>query len=231
MEKLIYILTIFMISVSSAYGQNVRSMIRGGNKDYRAGKHPQSEIKYRKALESNPYNPQASYNLGCAMMKQGRDSLAIEQFEKASKQENNKLRRAKSYHNMGVILHKQKNYGEAIEAYKNALRNNPNNNDTRYNLALCQRQLKQQQNQKNQQRNKNNKDNKQNKNNQNKDKQNEDNNNKKDKNNDKQSQNERMDRQNAEQLMNAAMREEQATHDRLKKAMQQPGSRKTNKNW
>ena len=56
-------------------------------------------------------------------------------------------------------------------------------------------------------------------------------NNKKDKNNDKQSQNERMDRQNAEQLMNAAMREEQATHDRLKKAMQQPGSRKTNKNW
>lgn len=226
MEKLIYILTIFMVSVSSAYGQNVRSMIRDGNKNYRAGKFPQSEIKYRKALEKDPYNPQASYNLGCTMMRQGRDSVAIKQFEKASKLENNKLRRAKSYHNIGVILHKQKNYGEAIEAYKNALRNNPNNNDTRYNLALCQRQLRQQQSPKNQQRDKNNKDNKQNK-----DKQNKDNNNKKDKNTDKQSSDERMDRQNAEQLMNAAMREEQATHDRLKKAMQQPGSRKTNKNW
>lgn len=225
MEKLIYILTILTITVSTAYGQNDRSLIRDGNKAFRGGKYPQAEVKYRKALDVNSHNPQAIYNLGCAIMKQGRDSVAMEQFEKASKLETNKLRRAKSFHNMGVILQKQKNYKNAIEAYKNALRNNPNNNDTRYNLILCQKQLQQQsqQNQNNQQRNKNNKDNKQNQNNKNNKKQN--------KNNDKQSSGEQMDRQNAEQLMDAAMREEQATHERLKKMMQQPSSRKTNKNW
>ena len=40
-----------------------------------------------------------------------------------------------------------------------------------------------------------------------------------------------MSRDNAEQLLNAAMQEEQATQQRLKKAMQQPQSRRLQKNW
>lgn len=48
------------------------------------------------------------------------------------------------YHNMGVILQGQKDYADAIDCYKNSLRRNPANADSRYNLALCQYLLKKQ---------------------------------------------------------------------------------------
>ena len=49
-----------------------------------------------------------------------------------------------AYHNMGVICQKHQMFSEAIEAYKESLRNNPSDNETRYNLELCRRQLKNQ---------------------------------------------------------------------------------------
>ena len=55
-----------------------------------------------------------------------------------------------AFHNMGVVCQQHKMYGEAIEAYKSALRLNPKDDATRYNLELCKRQQKNQQNQKNQ---------------------------------------------------------------------------------
>lgn len=224
MKKVIYIFVFMTIVVNAAMGQNDRQLIRNGNKAYRSHKYAQSEIDYKKALERNPSNPQAVYNLGCAFMSQGNDSAAVAQFGNAAKLESDKSRRAMSYHNMGVVLQKQKNYEKAIEAYKNALRNNPKDEDTRYNLALCKRLLQQQQQQ---QQNKNQKDDSKN-NKKNKDnKQNNDN--KKKQNNDEKR--EQINRQNAEQLLNAAMQEEKATLERLKKGMQRPSSRKTDKNW
>jgi tetratricopeptide (TPR) repeat protein len=99
-------------------------------------------VEYRKAVSANAENPQAVYNLGCSMMMQQKDSVAIQYFERASKLETNKLRRAKSNHNIGVILQNHKMYDKAIEAYKQALRDNPNDDETRYNLALCKKLLK-----------------------------------------------------------------------------------------
>jgi Ca-activated chloride channel family protein len=124
-------------------------------------------------------------------------------------------------------------YGEAINAYKEALRNNPNDNETRYNLALCKKLLKNQPKNKNKQNNKqkdkNNKD--KNKKDKNKDKQNNKNKDQ-DKQDKKQQQpKDRMSKDNAEQLLNAAMQEEKATQQRISKAMQQAGSRKLQKNW
>lgn len=232
MKRLIYILTMLLMMSSVVMAQSDRKLVREGNKLYHSQKYSQADNAYRKALGKNAGNPQAIYNLGCALMSQGNDSAAIVQFNNAAKLEHNKSRRAKSYHNIGVILQKKQDYGEAIEAYKNALRNNPNDNDTRYNLVACKRQQKQQQqnrknssdNDKNDKNNKN-KEKKQNK--ENKDK------NKRDKERDEEEQQpkDRMDKQNAEQLLNAAMQKEKSTHERLKKAMQQPSRRKTNKNW
>ena len=55
---------------------------------------------------------------------------------------------------MGVILQSSKQFPQCIEAYKQALRNNPKDDETRYNLALAQKQLKdQQQQQQNQDQN------------------------------------------------------------------------------
>ena len=75
-------------------------------------------------------------------MMQQKDSMAMIQFENASKLETNKMRRARSYHNMGVVMQQHQQYAQAIGCYENALRCNPQDNATRYNLALCKKLLK-----------------------------------------------------------------------------------------
>ena len=235
-------LALILICSLSANAQNAdRHFIRQGNRTFyqNVQESPgKAEVQYRKALTANPSNTQAMYNLGCALMAQNKDSLAMEMFQASAKAETSKQRRAMSYHNMGVIMQKQQQYGPAIEMYKEALRLTPHDNETRYNLVLCQRQQKQNQNQNqnNQNKNKDNK-NKDNKD-QNKDK-NQDKNQDKDKNKDdnkqdkdqKQNQNQQMSRENAEQLLQAAVQEEKATQQRLNKAMSQPRRRNIQKNW
>jgi Ca-activated chloride channel family protein len=166
-------------------------------------------------------------------MRQHNDSAAIEQFSNAAVMTTDKAKRALSYHNIGVLYQQKKKYKEAISAYQDALRNNPKDNDTRYNFVLCKRLLKQQQQQQQQQQNKNNSDNQQNQDKQDQKQQDQDKN-KNQQNSDKQQQQqpkEQMSKENAEQLLNAAMQEEKATQERLKKAMQQPQRRKLDKNW
>ena len=211
----------------TASAQTDRQYIREGNKQFRVGQYDKAEVSYRKAVEKNPKNPQAAYNLGNALMAQKKDSSAVQQFEQATRIETNPLRKAAAYHNMGVICQTHKMYGEAIEAYKNALRLNPNDDETRYNLVLCKKQ-KQKQDQ-NQQQNQNNKDD-QKKDNQKKDDQKDQN---KDKKDDKQQQQQKpqMSKDNAEQLLNAAIQNEKMTQDKMKKQQQKPQRRNVLKNW
>lgn len=221
---------LFLLASTAAMAQSDRQFVRSGNQQYRHQNYPKAEIEYRKAMSQNPNNAQAIYNLGCALMMQQKDSIAIIQFENAGKQETNKFRKAMSYHNIGVICQKHQLYGDAIKAYEEALRNNPTDNETRYNLALCKRLNKNQPNNKNQQNNQNKKkDHKQDKK-QNKDQQNKNQQDNKDKNKQQQPK-EQMSKDNAEQLLNAAIQEEKATQQRLKKAMQQPNRRTVEKNW
>ena len=223
---------------STVSAQNDRSFIRQGNRLYQAHKWTAAEVQYRKAVAQNAHNPQAVYNLGCALMMQQKDSLALQQFAKsADMQINNKTRRAKSYHNMGVIMQNHQDFAKAIECYKMALRNNPQDNETRYNLALCKHQLKNQQNQQNQNKNGNDKNNK-NKNqdkdkdkNKNQDKQNNNKNDNKNNNQSKHSDKDKMSRDNAEQLLNAAVQQEKATKQKMQKAMSQPRRKQYDKNW
>ena len=212
----------------SSTAQTDRQYIRQGNKLFRSGDYPNAEVSYRKAIEKNPRNPQAVFNLGNALMAQKKDSAAVVQFESASKLETNPLRKAKAYHNMGVVCQSHKMYGEAIEAYKNALRLNPEDNETRYNLVLCkhQQQKQQQKQQQNQQGNDEKKqDNK-------KDQQKQDQ--QKDQQDDKKQQEQpkpQMSKENAEQLLNAAIQNEKQTQDKLQKAQQQPQRRSIQNNW
>lgn len=222
---LLYILTLLAVVASA---QADRQYIRSGNKFFRQQNYPKAEVEYRKAVSENSGNAQAIYNLGCALMMQKKDSAAVEQFQRAGQLETSQLRKAKSYHNIGVICQSKKMYAEAINAYKESLRNNPSDNETRYNLALCKRL------QKNDPRNNQNKNQDKNKQNKDKDKQNKD---KQQQNKDKQQQNkqqqdkERMSKDNAEQLLNAAMQEEKNTQQRVKDAMHRSRPRKLDKNW
>lgn len=239
LRRLCLLLGLLLVSTVAALAQNDRTFIRQGNRQYRARKWTAAEVQYRKAIARNANNPQAVYNLGCALMMQQKDSLAMQQFAKsADLQTTNKIRRAKSFHNMGVIMQNHQEFAKAIECYKMALRNNPQDNETRYNLALCKHQLKNQKNRQNQNKNKsgNNKDkNKQNKDqnkNQNKDQNKQKNNQNKDKNNQSQKpEQDKMSRDNAEQLLNAAVQQEKATKQKMQKAMSQPRRRQYDKNW
>ena len=228
--RLILLLFISLTSYLSPLTSNAqtdRQMIRQGNKQYRKGNVAEAEVSYRKAVERNERNPQANYNLGNALMGQRKDSLAITQLEKAAKLETNPLRRAQAYHNMGVICQQHRMFGEAIEAYKEALRNNPTDNETRYNLELCKRQQQDQQQDQNQQ----NKDNKDNQDKQDQQKQQQQQQKQDEQKQEQQQQKQQMSKENAEQLLNAAMQEEKQTQERMKKAQQQPQKRRLEKNW
>ena len=227
-KRKVAVMLLFLTALSVT-AQTDRQYIRQGNKQFRMGDYPNAEVSYRKAIEQNPKNPQASFNLGNALMAQKKDSAAVTQFENASRLETNPLRKAQSFHNIGVICQTHKMYGEAIEAYKNALRLNPNDDETRYNLVLCKHQ-KQKQDQQKQNQGQNNDDQK--KDNQKKDDQQKDQNS--DKQDDKKQQEQQkpqMSKDNAEQLLNAAIQNEKQTQDKLKKAQQQPQRRANQKNW
>ncbi len=242
-----------LAGATNAAAQTDRNLIRQGNRAFKTQKWAAAETQYRKAISKNQKNPQAIYNLGCALLMQQKDSLAMVQFGNAAQLEPNLFRRSKSYHNMGVVMQNHREYAQAIEYYKMALRCNPQDNETRYNLALCKKLLKNNpQNQNNKDKNnkdknkdKNNKD--KNKNDKNKDKdknkdqnKNDQNKNNKDKNKDKnknknsnpnQQNQDKMSRDNAEQLLNAAIQQEQATKRKLQKAMSQPRRKAYDKNW
>ena len=207
-----------LVGTAQVGAQTDRNLIRQGNRAFKSQKWAVAETQYRKAISKNQKNPQAIYNLGCALMAQQKDSMAIQQFTNAAQLETNRLRRAASYHNMGVIMQNHREYAQAIEYYKMALRCNPQDNETRYNLALCKKLLKNnpQNKDKNDDKNKNDKNkNKNNKNNQNQNQPNQD----------------KMSRENAEQLLNAAVQQEQATKRKLQKAMSQPRRKAYDKNW
>ena len=223
---------LLLLLATGVQAQSDRQLVRQGNRQFRQGNAAEAEVSYRKAVEKNGRNPQANYNLGNALMLQRKDSLAVTQYDKAAKLETNPLRRAQAYHNAGVICQQQQMFSEAIEAYKEALRNNPADDETRYNLELCKRQQKQQQqNQQNQDKDKQDKD-KQDQQKQDQQKQEQD---KKDQEQkqqqQQQQQQQQMSKENAEQLLNAAMQEEKQTQERMKKAQQQPTQRRREKNW
>ncbi len=205
--------------------QSDRQFIRNGNRLYRQQNYAKAEIEYRKALSKNPSNPQALYNLGTALLMQQKDSAAVSQLQNAAKCETSKLRKAKVWHNIGVACQKHSLFADAIKAYEESLRNNPKDNETRYNLALCMRQQKNQKNQdKQQNKNKDKQKQKQNKNDK-------DNKNKNQDQQQKQKQQEKMSKDNAEQLLNYAEQEEKQTQQRLKKHEIQPQRRRLEKNW
>ena len=149
------------IIISFAFSQE-KKFIRQGNNSYEDSDFEESELKYRKALEKRSTSFDAAFNLGDALFKQEKFEEASKQFENLSVSENNKEDIAKAYHNLGNSLLQTKDeqgqpkLEEAVEAYKNALRNNPKDNETRFNLAQAQKLLKQQQEQ--QKQNKDNKD-------------------------------------------------------------------------
>ncbi len=137
------LLVLLMSSAATVQAQNARDYIREGNRHFRNERYEEAEKAYLKALAKDSLNPQALYNLGNALMVQKKDS-AVNYFMKAADEETNPYRKALAYHNIGVMFQSNEKYDVALEAYKDALRNNPKDDESRYNLEICKQQLKRQ---------------------------------------------------------------------------------------
>ena len=227
-----YILSMLLcIGAGHAFAQEKtdRDYLRSGNKLYNDSLFIKAEVDYRKALEINPKSTDAMFNLANALLMQQKAKEAMEQYESVSKIEKDKEKLAQIYHNMGVILQSSKQLPQCIEAYKESLRNNPKDDETRYNLALAQKQLKdQQQNQQNQDQQQQQQEQKEDKQDQNKDQQ-EQNQDQQQQPQQQQNKNE-MSKENAQQLLNAVMQDEKNVQDKVKKQIQIQG-KKLEKDW
>ncbi len=113
-----------------------------GNSEFEAKNYTEAEANYRISLSKNPTKAIASYNLGTSIYKQKQTSEAKYAFLKTIENAKEHSEKHKNFHNLGNVFMTEKDYAAAVEAYKNALRNDPNDEETRYNLALAKKMLK-----------------------------------------------------------------------------------------
>lgn len=165
--KFTFVTGLFLMICISSFSQAERKFIREGNKNYDEKAFGNSEISYQKALAKDSASFAAKYNLANALLKQKKYDLAEVNYNQAKELTADKNYLSKLNYNLGNAqllqsydLIQQKNAQEAmakvtesIDSYKNALRNIPDDNEAKYNLAFAKELLKQMQKQQNQQNN------------------------------------------------------------------------------
>lgn len=236
----LFLLLILILLPAAVHADNrqARKLVRKGNAQYRSDKRQEAQVNYLKAYRADSTDARVVYNLSTSMFprdfhytqKERCDTMA-QMFEQAAQYETNPLRKAQAFHNEGVAYQSVKEFGKAIEAYKNALRNNPNDDESRYNLVLCQRQLK---NDNQDGGNNNDKKQEQNQDQQQQQQQKQEEQKKEEQQQQQQQQEQQeppMSKENAEQLLNAALQREKETQKRMQEAQQQPRRRRIEKNW
>ena len=223
--------------MAMADAQTIRDYVRRGNRlmaDTIGGKDLSEKaiVQYKKALEIDSTLSIARYNLGNALLRQSKPQDAMKEYLAAAKYETDKHRLSDIYHNMGVLLQASKKYAEAVDCYKESLRNDPSDNETRYNYVLAKWHLKnqnqdqqdgedqsqkdkqQQQDQKQQEQNKQEKQDK-----------------KDEKQQESQPKQDEMSKENAERLLQAAMRNEKETQEKIQRQQQEAPRRRLQKQW
>lgn len=116
-----------------------------GNKNLSESDFVNAEANYRRAISKSAESSIAPYNLGNAYYENETYSEAFGRFKQAGENATNKKDKHRAYHNMGNVFMKNKEYQKAVDAYKESLRNDPTDEETRYNLALAKEMLKKQQ--------------------------------------------------------------------------------------
>ena len=217
-------------------GQNKKKLIKEGNKLYNDSSYNMAEMKYRKSLEKDQNYFNAAFNLADAVYKQERYEEASTFFESLKDNARNDLDLAHINHNLGNSLLKEGKLNEAIDAYKNSLRLNSNDDDTRYNLAYAQKMKQQQE----QQQNKN-QDKEQNKNQdkeqdreQDREQDKEERQNQQEQNNDKDKnpqEKDEMSKEDAEKMLEALLQKEKELQEKLQKKKVKGQKIKILKDW
>ena len=258
--KFTFIHIVLVFISCQVLAQKEKLNLISGNDLYQKGNYADAEVKYLESLSEKPQYFEGSFNLGDALFRQDKYEEAARQFNYIAQNAEDKSLRAKAYHNLGNSLLKAEKLVESIDAYKNSLKLNPNDEDTRYNLSYAlkmqQQQQQQQQNQdqsqdqenKEDQENKDNQENKDQENNQDRDnkdnkesqdqkdnqQQNQDQQKQDDQNQQQQQpqQGDKISKEDAERMLEALQMQEKNTQDKLKKSRLKQGERiKIEKDW
>lgn len=234
--KIIIILLAFALPAQS---QKDGKAVYEGNKMYYTDRFPGAAAEYARALKENPANKKANFNLGTAIYKNAKllqagklsmpqgenipvDSLAglmydksAEQFAIVANSVSNKDTLHRAWHNIGNCFLAKKDYAQAVSAYKKALKYDPKDEETRYNLAYAlkhmppekkngggggsQQQQQQQQDKKEQQK--------------------------------QEKPQNQMSKEQAEQLLKAMMEAEKQQQDKRRQKQEDPSMNKLEKDW
>ena len=253
--------TYLILSCTAGIGlfaqKKVRSAIREGNSLYNKEAFLDSEISYRKALETNPSDSIATFNLGNSLFRQQDEEKVKESFnhynttaQNAAKAGNKSLA-AKAFYNAGDVMMAAQQYDKAIEYFKQSLKNDPSDHEARYNLVLAQKLLQknqdqnqddqhdqqqqqqdQQQQQQDQQQQQQNQDQQQEQNQDQQEQQNQEQQQQDQQQQDQQQQQNQMSQEQAEAILNANNRDEKETQQKVKeKQMQQVKRKQTGRDW
>jgi Ca-activated chloride channel family protein len=151
-KKEVAVITMLFILPSLLFAQNSNTLIKNGNEAYNKKEYDVAADNYKKAADKEPANEKAQYNLGNALYKKGNADDALQAYDAAIKSSKSKSDQSASWYNKGVSLQNNKKLPECIDAYKNALKLNPADEDARFNLqkALLQQQKEQRQKQQDQ---------------------------------------------------------------------------------
>ncbi len=139
MRYTLILLVILAGMLHSVSAQNERRFIRNGTDHYDNEEYVESEVEFRKALEKAPNSFEGRFNLGDALFKQEKIDEAIQQFQSLTNSTDDKEKLSDIYHNIGNGFFAKKELEKSIEAYKEALRNDPDDDETRYNLIVAQK--------------------------------------------------------------------------------------------
>jgi Ca-activated chloride channel homolog len=236
---IIGIVFLLILLPSGIYGQKDAKMVYEGNKKYYDSSYVESTHSYREALKINPGNYKAHYNLGNALYRsaneiraskqpifQGKqkvsaDSLAnlvydeaAQSFAVVANSVSNRDTLHKVWHNIGNCYLQKKDFDQAITAYKKALKFDPKDEDTRYNLAYALKNRKEQKNggggQNQQQQQQQNQD---------------------QKNQQQQQQQQQISKEDAERLLKAMMNAEKKNQDKRKQKQEDASKSNPDKDW
>ena len=245
-----YILLIISLCMTVGYyaQRTDRDFVRRGNKLYADSLFVKAEVEYRRALDVNPQSMEAMYNLGNSLLAQQKAEEAMKQYQAAASlipaggrniavADEDKMKLAQIYHNMGVLLQSSQQLDACIEAYKSALRNNPRDHETRYNLTLAMKQRQQQQQEQQQNQDQQNQDQQKEEEKQEQEQQEQQNQQEQEQQEQQEQQQQQpqeqqdMSKENAEQMLNAIMQDEKEIQEKVQKAMQEVQPRRFEKDW
>ena len=166
-KKMFAVAVLFMLTAGSTFAQTDRKEVRKGNRFFKDENYKEAEVEYRKALIKDSLSVAGNYNLANTLMLQDDAANAeliyakvgdtISKMPQQVDWKKGAVKVAKNdvapgyYHNLGNSLLAQKRYGEAVDAYKNALRRNPADAQTRENYIYAKKKMEDQQNQQQQQ--------------------------------------------------------------------------------